>query len=327
MDWFYIKDGQQIGPVPFETIATLAKDGMLIGTDYVWTASFDQQWKNIADIPELLAAIQVPQNAELMRRARHSLHGNWGKCAAIMAVMAGIFILTALPPHFIPDRILSPKLTNILLMSIDLAIGALVMYGYAKTFLRVAREGKLHGADMLSGFPQFFKALWAQIWIMMYTIALMIVLAVPVALVASLAFKRFFLDRSPPAYAVAVALGIMMLPMALYAVLRYSMAFFIMADNPDLSPIKAVHRSTILMRGYKWKLCCLYGRFLGWGVPLALAGYGIFRGLCAIVDVEAATQQTVLVLCLHISLLALTPYIQTATAHFYRTLPNLKSKI
>lgn len=54
----------------------------------------------------------------------------------------------------------------------------------------------------------------------------------------------------------------------------YFQVFFIMADNPDISPIDALSRSARMMKGYKWKLFCLHLSFTGW-ILLCILTLGI----------------------------------------------------
>lgn len=46
--------------------------------------------------------------------------------------------------------------------------------------------------------------------------------------------------------------------------LAYSMSYFVLLDNPELSPDAARKKSIELMKGYKWKLFCLKFSFIGW---------------------------------------------------------------
>lgn len=46
--------------------------------------------------------------------------------------------------------------------------------------------------------------------------------------------------------------------------LSYSMGYYILADNPDLSANEARNRSMELMVGHKWRLFCLRFSFIGW---------------------------------------------------------------
>jgi len=76
---------------------------------------------------------------------------------------------------------------------------------------------------------------------------------------------------------VVVALGLLLfiLP-GILAAYSYRMAFMLLADNPDWSPIKALRESRQLMHGHRWRLFCLDASFFGWfllvGVTFGLAG-------------------------------------------------------
>lgn len=80
------------------------------------------------------------------------------------------------------------------------------------------------------------------------------------------------------------------------AALRYSMAYFILHDNPGMSGLDAIRASTQMMRGYKGKLFLLYLSFIGWAL------------LC--------------VLTLGIGFLWLMPYMNTSLAAFYDQLKS-----
>jgi uncharacterized membrane protein len=55
------------------------------------------------------------------------------------------------------------------------------------------------------------------------------------------------------------------------AIYRYSMAFMLLADNPNIGPFEALNMSKELMIGNKWKLFCLQLSFIGWWLLVALA--------------------------------------------------------
>ena len=76
--------------------------------------------------------------------------------------------------------------------------------------------------------------------------------------------------------------------------LSYSMAFFILRDNPGMGSMEALNASKKMMHGYKKKLFYLYLSFIGW----ALLG----------------------LLTLGIGYLWLIPYIYLSTANFYENL-------
>lgn len=71
----------------------------------------------------------------------------------------------------------------------------------------------------------------------------------------------------------------------------YSMAGFIMSENPEMSAKEAMEVSMQMMKGNKWRLFCLQLSFIGWGI------------LC--------------IFTLGIGFLWLSPYMNAATAAFY----------
>lgn len=71
----------------------------------------------------------------------------------------------------------------------------------------------------------------------------------------------------------------------------YSMAGFIMTENPEMTAKEAMEVSMKMMRGNKWRLFCLQLSFIGWAI-LAIFTLGI-------------------------GYLWLTPYVNAATAAFY----------
>jgi uncharacterized membrane protein len=76
----------------------------------------------------------------------------------------------------------------------------------------------------------------------------------------------------------------------------YSMAYYILRDNPDMSALDAITASRNMMNGYKGKLFGLYLSFIGWWF-LCLFSFGV-------------------------GYLWLTPYISLSCANFYEDLKN-----
>jgi len=70
--------------------------------------------------------------------------------------------------------------------------------------------------------------------------------------------------------------------------LSYSMAFFILRDNPQIKATEAITRSRKMMKGYKGKLFGLHLSFIGWGI-LCILSLGIgFLWLCPYVNLSIA---------------------------------------
>jgi uncharacterized membrane protein len=58
------------------------------------------------------------------------------------------------------------------------------------------------------------------------------------------------------------------------AAISYSMTFFILIDNPEISGKDAIKKSKELMKGNKYKYFCFLVRFLGWFL-LSILSFGI----------------------------------------------------
>ena len=70
--------------------------------------------------------------------------------------------------------------------------------------------------------------------------------------------------------------------------LSYSMTFFILQEDTNISANDARKLSMEMMNGYKWKLFCLYFSFIGW-ILLSILTFGIlFLWISSYMDVAKA---------------------------------------
>ena len=58
------------------------------------------------------------------------------------------------------------------------------------------------------------------------------------------------------------------------AAYSYRMAFYLLADNPDWTPWRAIQESKKLMYGHRWRLACMDFSFIGWFL-LVVATWGL----------------------------------------------------
>jgi uncharacterized membrane protein len=68
----------------------------------------------------------------------------------------------------------------------------------------------------------------------------------------------------------------------------YSMAFFILRDNPDIGALEAITQSRKMMKGYKGKLFGLCLSFIGWGILCCLSFSIGFLWLCPYISLSIA---------------------------------------
>lgn len=137
-------------------------------------------------------------------------------------------------------------------------IGGTVQLGYAKFNLELIDHKDAQLSDLFSQFGRFGDGFLLNLLSGIYVILWMLLLIIP----------------------------------GIIASYSYSMAPYILLENPGMRPNDAIKASKDLMRGNKWRLFCLHFSFIGWSL------------LCA--------------LTLGIGYLWLHPYEEAAQASFYR---------
>jgi len=140
---------------------------------------------------------------------------------------------------------------------IALVIGGPLALGVSGFFLGLSRRQEVKFSEMFNGFNHFVVALGAYLLMVLFVFLWSLLLIIP-GIIASIA---------------------------------YALTFFILAEDPTLSPMEALRKSKKMMYGYKWKYFCLGLRFIGWAL------------LC--------------LLTLGLGFIVLMPYIYASYAKFY----------
>lgn len=214
--------------------------------------------------------------------------------------------------------------------------------GLAYYALRLARKEQTGVGNLFEGFAFAGRSIGMNILVAIYSFLWMLLVAVVFGVVVAAASFLF---------EAAMVLGIIIIVVAYIAfvvavvaiVLRYAMANFALAENPDDGASAAIRRSVQMMRGNKGKLFVMELSFIGWNLLIALialvimvigfvvsgTGWMVENILLTGEDmwevysvIESLTGQltiwTVLaeVVCLPLTLW-LTVYMQTSFARFY----------
>lgn len=116
-----------------------------------------------------------------------------------------------------------------------LVTGAFTL-GVTIFFLNLFRRRAAEPDQVFSGFEQFFKALGMTVVMGIFIFLWSLLLIVP----------------------------------GIIAALRYSQAFYILADHPELPIMECIRQSKIMMKGNKGKLFCLMLSFFGWALLTAV---------------------------------------------------------
>ena len=113
---------------------------------------------------------------------------------------------------------------------VPLLVGGAFALGIAIFSLAIARKESANLKMIFSGFKYFGKTLGLYLLMALFILLWMLLLIVP----------------------------------GIIAAISYSLAFYIMSDDPNIEVMEAINKSKKMMYGYKWKYFCLYLRFVGW---------------------------------------------------------------
>ena len=183
--------------------------------------------------------ISTTSNQALMTLALKSLKGKWG--IAIGAWLA-FFILTNLQIGWEWQGNDGGNY-KVALEIVGLIISGPLSLGYTTLILLISRNQKPDFAILFGGFKRFGISFAAYLLRFIFIILWTLLLIIP----------------------------------GIIAYLRYSQTFYILSEAENIGPLEAISKSKEMMVGNKWKLFCLYCRFIGWFI-LCIVTLG-FAGL------------------------------------------------
>lgn len=127
-----------------------------------------------------------------------------------------------------------------LFVLIYLIIGGTIQLGYCTFNLNLIHNTNPQFNDLFSRTDIFWKAFGLRVLTTLYTLLWSLLLIIP----------------------------------GIIAALSYSMAPYILTENPSMGVSEAIERSKEMMDGNKWRLFCLAFSFIGWAILSALT-FGI----------------------------------------------------
>ena len=212
----------------------------------------------------------MPQNSsDLKRRAKEQLQGKWLQ-AGLVCFIAFVIIIALKGGNadsfqyvWQNGEMVRGHNTNPsggLGSLVSFVLSGPITLGLTCYFLKLIRKEEPVIENMFSGFKFFIKSFVLNFIITIFTVLWMMLFIIP----------------------------------GIIASLRYSMSYYIMIDNPELSAFEALSRSKLMMDGFKFKLFSLWCSFIGWFL-LGIITFGI-------------------------GFLWINPYYTTAKANFYQDL-------
>ena len=167
----------------------------------------------------------ITSNKDLMTQARNSLSGRWGLAVGTFFVYMLIMVVIGSLNYSAGFG----GLRFVVSIAPLLLNGAFVL-GVATFSLAIARDEDAKLEMIFYGFKYYVKTLGLYLLMVLFILLWMLLLIVP----------------------------------GIIAAISYSLAFYIMHDDPTIGVMEAIGKSKKMMYGYKWKFFCLGLRFIGW---------------------------------------------------------------
>lgn len=153
-----------------------------------------------------------------------------------------------------------------------LLVSGAVCLSQALFFLRYKRRQVAETELIFYGFRYFGKALGTFLLICVFTAAWVVLAYLPGSILGSI-----IIVMMPNGGGLAIGVMVIMLALAGAAALgtikalQYSLAYFIMADHPDIGPLESIRISKFLMFGNRGKFFLLNLSFIGWYILAYIA--------------------------------------------------------
>lgn len=166
-------------------------------------------------------------------------------------------------------------------LNILIALFSMVMsVGFANYTLLLSRKQQSGMGDLFDSFSFAGRSIGMNILVMIYTF-LWTLLATAVFAILVAAAALLYDSLMVVSIIIMVVAYIALIVVVVAIVLRYAMAPFALAENPDAGAGEAIRRSVRMMRGHKGKLFVLELSFIGWAllqalIVLVVMGIGVF---------------------------------------------------
>lgn len=204
-------------------------------------------------------------NQDFKNAALAALKGNWTPAVLLAVVYLAIifiYMICSMLPVYIPSLMKYILVASGVSMLINIFVRLPFEVGFSFGYLRLYQAGEpyLVRVAVDRTLTKYWKNLWCMILLYLKVILWSLLLIVP----------------------------------GIIKVFEYAMAPFILAENPEIGALEAIHRSSAMMKGHRFDLFYLILSFIGWYF------------LC--------------ILTLGIGFLWLIPYAETSVAAFYENL-------
>lgn len=219
-------------------------------------------------------------SSQIRANARESLTGKWGK-AALLTLTYSIIVFVI---NFVCRLI--PIVGGIILFVISTPIS----YGLLVSFMKLKRGEEVGYVDFLSdGFSSFGKV-WAVIgntvlkMILPVCLVIISIVLIMIGAGGTIFGTTTLVNSTSSSTGIVAGFGfltvigiIAYIASLIYAIIKgylYSLSFYILNDNSDMTGKEIVNESEKLMKGNRWRYFWLGLTFIGWAF-LAAFTFGI----------------------------------------------------
>lgn len=223
---------------------------------------------------------------DFRRSSRIALEGRWKKATA--ACIISVLVL------YVPAALWNVATDSIYLGGAEITAGlfdaiysfimmSVFSLGFSVFFLNTTRGRITAGHEVLCGFEYIFKAMGLLFTVSLFTLLWGLLLVVP----------------------------------GIIAAIKYSQAFYILAEHPDYSVMKCIEESKKMMQPNKMAYFKMMISFAGWLI-LASIPVGAFEYV--INDTGYRAYFDIIMIFLYLPLCPVEAYMNTACAQFYNVL-------
>lgn len=138
----------------------------------------------------------------------------------------------------------------------EILVGGALTFGVTVIFLRYRRVQEAPSELLFSGFSNYGRAVVLTLLMTLFTTLWTLLFIIP----------------------------------GIIAYYRYRLAFYILIENPQVSPLEAISISKALMRGNKFKLFCLDLSFIGWALLAVIVTMAVATPIAMIAALPLAMQ-------------------------------------
>lgn len=164
---------------------------------------------------------------ELKEKAKNSLKGKYGDAILMIIIMGALGALSGVFNIFMNE-----SAASLISSIVSLVVSALFTFGYTSYFMKVSRNEEVT-----------YKELWSKTNMF-----------VPYIVLSIVTFVFVFLW------------SILFIIPGIIAAISYSLAVYIMLDNPEMKAMDAIKKSKEMMQGHKMDYFVLQLSFLGWSL-------------------------------------------------------------